>query len=726
MNVYALPSILAFTINFSIAFIILLDNPKSKINRWFTAFVMVFVLWNLSEILILTTSSYSEAVFGAQVLYRIIFLLPAFFVAIAFNFPVQTSRFAGKIYFYIILFAIPIILLASSFPHFKIDIVHLQNAENGYFYKLKTTAEPLFILQIIISVAYLVWGAAVLITKIPKLRTVRQKNQTLFLLAGFLIIIVYFLLINVFRSYLTSEFSVYFLNTVFVLSINAFFLFLLLNYKTFKAKNILKSSIIYSIIYTIILAVYFIVVENLSQSINKIFGISSFFTSAFIILVLVSLIKPLETSLRNLLDKLFLKDIGKYRRNFSTFNIEVQNYVESRILLRKVKNFIKKNFLIEDVNCYLKDEFGNFSCTGNREDVIPSETIKKYSRFFLSVKRAVEIYELDPGITDSSFLKSLKKNRFEVILPLVFNDELLAVLFLSKKRFDNKFTEDELERLTILANEVVIALQRNKIFEELQKQKEEQFKLEKLAAIGQMTAGIAHEIKNPLNTISISAQNIKKGNLNPEENSELLDYIVNEVDRLDKLLKDFLKLSKTLEIKFKTIELSNLFSKTINAVEAKNVDKVKISCDYHKRTVTNDEAINVDQIKINCDCQKRIMLRTDPDLLYQVLLNLGLNSVDAILERNKKDGTFDCSKEGILNFFTEDRNDEILIRVEDNGIGISGEKLSEIFNPFFTTKEEGTGLGLSIVHNIVTSLGGRVTVDSKPGLTQFNIFLPVK
>jgi len=499
---------------------------------------------------------------------------------------------------------------------------------------------------------------------------------------------------------------------------------MLLNYKTLNTKTILKSGITYSIIYTIILAVYFIVVENISQAVNKIFGINSFFTSAFIILVLVSLIKPLESRLQFLLDKIFLRDIGKYRHNFSKFTMELQSYIESGVLLPKVKNFIKKNFLIEEVNCYLKDDSGNFNCTGNPEDAVPSELIKKYSGFFLSAKRAVEIYELDSGMVDSSFLKLLNKKRVEVILPLVYNDELLAVLFLSKKRYDNKFTEDELERLSILASELVIALHRNKIFEDLQRQKEEQFKLEKLAAIGQMTAGIAHEIKNPLNTISVSAQTIKKGDLSAGENIELLNYIVEEVDRLDNLLKDFLKLSKTLEIRYESVELGTLFSKTITAIEAKNADKVKINCDYYKRTITNTVAENIDQIIINCDCHKRVKLRTDPDLLYQVLLNLGLNSIDAILERCIKDDNFNCSKDGIINLLIEERIDEILIKVEDNGIGIPGEKLDYIFNPFFTTKEEGTGLGLSIVHNIITSMGGSIAVNSQSNNTVFIISFP--
>ncbi len=700
MNVYSLPSILAFTINFSIAFIILLDNPKSKINRWFAAFVMAFVLWNLAEILILTTSNFSEALFGAQILYRIIFLLPAFFVAIAFNFPVQTSKLSNKTIFYIILFFIPIIPLASSFPHFKIDIIHLANEPSGYFYKLISTSEPLFIIQLIITASYLIWGAAVLIIKIPKLRSVGQKNQTLFLLTGFVIIIIYFLLINIFRFYLSFEFSTYFLNTVFVLSINVFFLFILVHYKTFKTKNILRRGIIYSIIYTIILSVYFMVVDRLSDTLNNYFGINSFFTSAFIILLLVALIKPLETRLQILLDRLFLIDLAKYRQNFSQLNLTLQSYLAPEELLNMVNRFIKNNFLIEEVLLYQRDELGNY-IDNNHNDAILQNIINKHYDFLKTAKRAIEIYELDVDNVDSILSKALKKKKIEVILPLVFNEEILAVIFISKKRYENKYTEDELERLTILANEVVIAYHRNKIFAELQVKKEDQFKLEKLAALGQMTAGIAHEIKNPLNTISISAQTLKKGELSKEESLELMDYIVKEVDRLDKLLKDFLKLSKTLEVKFETVEAGTLFAKAIIAVEAKNINHIKISC----------------------DCQNKTMLKTDPSLLYQVLLNLGLNSVDAIIERCKKDDSFNC-RDGLLSFSTENLYDKIIIKIQDNGIGIPKEKLNNIFNPFFTTKEEGTGLGLSIAHNIISSMGGNISVNSLSNKTEFLITFP--
>ncbi len=702
MNVYALPSILAFTINFSIAFIILLDNPKSKVNRWFTAFVMAFVLWNLAEILILTTSNFNEALFGAQILYRIIFLMPAFFVSIAYNFPVQTSKLASKTYFYFILFAIPIIPLASSFPHFKIQIIRFANEPEGYFYKLISTSEPLFIIQLIITSAYVIWGTAILAMKIPKLRTIKQKNQTNFLLVGFLVSIIYFVLINIFRIYLTSEFSTYFLNTVFVLLINILFLSILVHYKTFNTKSILKSGILYSIVYIIILTVYFIIVDKLSEVFNVLLGINSFYSYAFIIILLVAAIRPLEKKLQLLLDKIFQKDLTQYRHNFVAFTTELQNSLGLKELLTKIKTFIKKNYLVEEVVCYQKDEAGNYFCSNNLNEVILSDTIKPYLDLFLSAKATIEIYELEEKDSSSSLLNLLKKKKMELILPLVFQNEILSFIFLSKKRYDNKFSADELERLTLLTKELVLVYHRNKIFEDLKAKKEEQFKLEKLAAIGQMTAGIAHEIKNPLNTISVSAQNIKKGNLDPEENSELLDYIITEVNRLDKLLKDFLKLSRTIDINYQVVEIGTLFAKAITAAEAKNINHIKISC----------------------DCGNKTFLKTDPDLLYQVLLNIGLNGIDAIIERCKKDSSFTCPN-GLLQFSTEEYGNKILIKIEDNGIGIPEEKLNEIFNPFFTTKEEGTGLGLSIVHNIVTSMGGTITVNSKPESTRFVISFPI-
>ena len=87
MNIYSIPAIIAFTINFSIALIILLNNSKKSLNRWFSSFIFSFALWNISEIILLNSKNLENALLGAQILYRIIFLAPAFFLMIAFLFP---------------------------------------------------------------------------------------------------------------------------------------------------------------------------------------------------------------------------------------------------------------------------------------------------------------------------------------------------------------------------------------------------------------------------------------------------------------------------------------------------------------------------------------------------------------------------------------------------------------------------------------------------------------
>ncbi len=703
MNIYSLPSLIAFTVNFSVAFTILLNNPRSKLNRWFFSFVFVFAVWNLTEILILNTSSYSNAILGAQILYRVIFLIPAFFVAIAYNFPRHTNKIAERFEFYVFLFAVPVLFLALSFPDFRIDIVNVSNSPKTYFYRLEFTNDFFFIFQMIITIAYLIWGGIVLILKIPKLRIVRQKNVTIFFTIGFFIIVAFFFLMNIFRSALEDAISFYFLSTVYTLTVSLFFLYVNLHYKGFKARNVISTGLAYSTIYTFILATYFIIVLNLSQTLNKVFKINSFFFSAIIILVLVSLIRPLEKKIQNLLDKLFRQDLEEYRHNLSLFIPEIQNYIPPKEFFDRVKNFIRRNFLVGDIIIFLKNEKGDFFNFEDRGEVVPAPVAKKLGAELLGFNRAIEIYELDLTKIEREELDFLEKKRFDVILPMIFENEILGVFLLRKKNYAKKTTEEKLERLTILSAEITISYNRNKMFESLQRRREEQFRLEKLASLGEMTAGVAHEIRNPLNTISISAETLRSGSISNEEREELLGYISNEVERLDNLLKDFLKLSRQKEIREEEIPLDEVFNKLLDALEAENGNNIKISTEV----------------------EKGFRFYSDKNILYQILLNLGLNALDAVVEKCNENDGFNCP-DGQIIYSAEKNEGEIIIKVTNNGKEIPDENIEKIFDPFFTTKDEGTGLGLSIVKNLTESLGGRIEVFSSKKVTEFYIILQQK
>ena len=700
MNIYSLPALISFTINISVALIIILEDPKADLNRWFSSFLSLFAFWNLSEIVILNVHNSSNAVFAAHILYRIIFLVPAFFVIIAYKFPKSFHKFSHKFIFYFAVISIPILILALSFSGFEIQIVKLGSSENTFYYRINYNDSFAFLSQIFVSFVYFVWGIIVLYKKLPKLKTVKQKNQTLFFTFGFLTILLLFVIINAFRPLLEQAVSFYFLSTLLTFLISLFFLYVILHYKIFTIRRIIRSGIIYSALSSIVLAIYVLVIQGLSSTVSEYFRINSFFFTALLIIFLVFLMRPLERKLQNFLDIFLRKDITLYRHNFSIFTHQLQEYKSLDKFFELVKEFIDKNFFAGSTLLFLVNEEREIFY--NEKNPKDNFSINKYKYFINSLvefKRAVEINEFNLKEIDTELLKFFEKNNIQVIQPFIFENKLLAIIFIGKKKYADRFTEDEIERLTIMSDEISLALHRNVMFENLQQKIKQQYRLEKLASIGQMTAGIAHEIRNPLNTISLSVQTLTKPEINSEDRNELMKYISEELERLERILQDFLKLSRQRDIQNSEINFEELIDRVILALESKNNKSITIEKKI-KSTIPN--------------------FKSDADFLYQSLLNLGLNALDAVYQRCNEDKTFNCKK-GKIRFFITTENEYLIIIVKDNGIGINEEKCDKIFEPFFTTKEEGTGLGLAIVHNLVQMLGGTIQCKSEHEDTSFTI-----
>ncbi len=702
MNIYSLPALISFTINISIALIIFLDNSKSDLNRWFSAFVAMFALWNFSEILILNSHTYDSALIGAQVLYRIIFLVPAFFVIIAYKFPQSFHSFSGKLTFYFIIFFFPVLFLILSFPDFQLNLVHLAGSKNMFYYHLSYRVDIKFIAQIILSLGYFIWGIVVLILKLRRLKTVSKRNQTLFFLIGFVIIFLTFTIINVYRSSLEKAVSFYFLSTSLTFLISLFFLYVVIHYKVFRVSKLIKTGLVYSTLSGIVFALYVIVIQGLSVSVSEYFNINSYFFTALMIIILVFLMRPVERLVQAKIDVLLGKDMDKYRHNFSKFTHELQEYKPSKEFFEMVKKFIDRNFYTGKTLLFVFDEKNNFFFNEDSPDeVLHIDEYKYFVKKLIKLKRAIEIYELDFNRINSFLKNYFEKHSVQIIVPFIFNDNILAMIFISKKKYAEKFKEEEIERLTIMSDQVSLAFHRNRMFEDLQKRVKEQFRLEMLASIGQMTAGIAHEIRNPLNTISLSAQTLRKEGIADEDKKELLDYISEEVERLERILQDFLKLSKQREIKYSTGDVDEIFDRVILSLEGRNKSGIKV------------------EKEIPDGIQE---ITTDFDILHQIILNLGINALDAISDRCRADAEFSCG-EGRVQLIFRKENSFYEFIVKDNGIGIGEDAEEKILQPFFTTKEEGTGLGLSIVNNLVSLIGGALSYKSKFGETEFIIKL---
>ena len=705
MSVYSLPGLISFTLNFSLAVIVLIDGPRQALNRWFSAFIFSFSFWNMAEVIILNSSSQATALFWGQILYRIIFLSPAFFVIIAYQFPRNYHPWAGRPAFYLAVFALPVVVLSISFPAFSFQLINLRGIENGTFFQMVFTRQLSFIMLLLVSISYIIWGVWVLEKKISRIRVIRSRNQTKFFTVGMLIISISFILVQSLHPLDNSSFSRYFLATVFTFLIAVFFFIAIVQFHMFRPRKLLSSSLSYTILSAIVLAVYFLLIQTVADSLVQYFKIDSFTFSGLLIFALVLFVQPFERKLRTLVDHQLNKDIHQYRENSLKLFRKLQVYAEPESFFKSVETFLIQHFSVESVATFGLDEEQSLYLPNAGASYTLAIPVTSYLIKALEKRREVlEFYELDHHLLEPELHTFFESTHSQIILPLIFDKHLLGLMVLSRKRTRGEYSEDELEIFNIFARNIASALQRNNIIQEMRDHFKEHFQLEKLAALGQLTAGVAHEIRNPLSTISTSAETLLQPNISPADQEELKHFIIEEVDRLSHVLTDFLNLSRVRPPELIRIDPQELIEYLQLNLLADKSEAIQLAFEFIPVATS---------------------FLSDPDLLKQILLNLGINACAAIQERVNQDQEFTPDQGRIICRF-EVKKTVVRISFQDNGIGIPEADQEKILEPFFTTKETGTGLGLSIVQTLVESLGGTIAVKSQPGKTEFSLSLPTK
>lgn len=220
------------------------------------------------------------------------------------------------------------------------------------------------------------------------------------------------------------------------------------------------------------------------------------------------------------------------------------------------------------------------------------------------------------------------------------------------------------------------------VYRELQQNVESLKRAERLYAAGQLSAGLAHEIRNPLASITGAAGILKRGHASFENNRECLEIIEKETTRLNRLLSGFLDFARPRPPRFQRVDLIPVLESVIGLAQ---------------------HAGATSQIDLQLETQDPLpMLRCDPEQVKQVLLNLVINAVQST------DGP------GVVSLQASRTGDRIRICVRDQGCGMSPGVRDCIFDPFFTTKENGTGLGLAVAAKIVEQHGGLITAENNP------------
>jgi two-component system, NtrC family, sensor kinase len=232
---------------------------------------------------------------------------------------------------------------------------------------------------------------------------------------------------------------------------------------------------------------------------------------------------------------------------------------------------------------------------------------------------------------------------------------------------------------------------------------------DKLASVGQLAAGLAHEIGTPLNIIGGRAEFLLRRPRSDQEIGQGLQIIRSQIDRITGIVRQLLEFSRRREPAFRTLELLPLLQKVTMLLEHKIVDK---------------------GVNVRLDLPKTLpAIQADPDQLQQVFINLFLNSLHALQRGGTITVRSATGRSDRGNGAAPAAGDKVAIEFEDNGAGIAAEHLGQVFDPFFTTKDigEGTGLGLSVSYGIIKDHGGEIRVESQEGrFTRFTIVLPAE
>jgi signal transduction histidine kinase len=322
-----------------------------------------------------------------------------------------------------------------------------------------------------------------------------------------------------------------------------------------------------------------------------------------------------------------------------------------------------------------------------------------------------------PDAMNDQRVNPILKEKFNlhslVVIPLFTKEKVLGVIAADHIEPGRRLTKETLDSVMTFAQQAGLAIQNASMYQELKnfsQQMEERIqkttadlrkteaqliRSEKLAALGQLAAGIAHEIRNPLTSINILIHSLRERL--PSENSqqEDLKVIEEEIHRINEIVDQFLRFAKPALPFFEKTEALSIFEEILQLLKLQ---------------------IEKQHIVVQKEYQALPMILMDREQMKQAMLNLLLNAIQAMPEggqltlsgRNSEDGQW------------------IHLSIQDSGTGISAEDIDKLFDPFFSTKEGGVGLGLSITHRIIDQHHGKIEVESDPGNgTLFTVWLPI-
>jgi len=381
---------------------------------------------------------------------------------------------------------------------------------------------------------------------------------------------------------------------------------------------------------------------------------------------------------------------------------QLKNNFSSRIkeLLKTDRIYIL--MLNPVLNKYLTVE--NFTANSHHsEELLYFYTSDKLV-FWLSVNKTYLNVSQNPEVFAFLTVREqelLRQTSISLIYPFIVMNQVRGMVCIRSKEKNVPFKNIELQNLKILLDQAGFAFENALLYQTQKERTRKMYRADRLATLGELSAGAAHEIRNPLTSIRSSIQYLKR-KLSDSADIEMANDLISEVDRINEIIEGMLSFAKPKPLKKENTQLKTILIQTI-------------------QLVTNTARKKEIDICLNYQAGREDIF-ADPGQLKQLFLNIIMNAIQAI---ESVPGKIEINV-----IFYEDKNKYTpvyLIEFIDNGEGISDENIDKIFDPFYTTKNDGTGLGLSISYGIINQHGGDIEFFSEPGKgTRVRVRIPLK
>jgi signal transduction histidine kinase len=504
-------------------------------------------------------------------------------------------------------------------------------------------------------------------------------------------------IINLSNYFIKLGWPIFSLASLYSILVSLFFAIALIKYRLLDIHLLIRGGIFYSSVLGLILAIYILIVKNIGEAISERAYGKSLLVESILILALVFMLLPIQRKVGEWIDRFFYMERVRFRTKLSEFSRSLTELVALSEVARTTVHFITQAFHVDSVVFFfLKkevDEYRPIFMTAPHDEIKYSSRQPFVKRLEMN-GRAVDLEHLRENEGEIEEIDDLIERGWRAVIPIFLKERLVGFILLGKKRSEKDYTVEELELLEAFANQTALAVSRALIYQDMSLKDKQIMQAEKMAAIGELAAGIAHEIRNPLGIITGSAETIRKHE-NQSIREEMISYILEESKRINGLISTVLDYARPKEPRLMGCDLREVIEKTLLLLspQAKNLG-VEI-----KKEIS----------------QKPLQAFIDPDQMSQAFTNLGVNAFEAMPQGG-----------ALTVMAVESAKGKILIRFSDTGKGIPKEIQTKVFDPFFTTKERGTGLGLSIAHRIVIQHGGEMIVEGEEerGST-FTITLPL-